>query len=289
MSCVYAEVIGDPIAHSKSPLIHNFWLKKLGIDAEYRAFHVKSEDLAHYLAQRREDPDWRGCNVTIPHKSTVLDHLEKVTDSATLIGASNCIYRLDDTLAATNTDVIGVRESLRFLFADREPADVAAIIIGAGGAARAAAYALWSIGCPIDFVARNADSARKIADDLAGERSEEIDTMSFEQFQHSVLDQSRHHRNTAETLLIINASPLGMAGMVELTIDLDHVAKSTVVFDMVYAPLETRLLANARKYGLTTIDGLDMLIGQAAAAFAYFFGQPAPRDHDAELRALLTQ
>ena len=83
MSCVYAEVIGDPVAHSKSPLIHNFWLKKLGIDAEYRAFHVKPEDLAGYFAQRREDPDWRGCNVTIPHKSTVLDHLEKVTDSAT--------------------------------------------------------------------------------------------------------------------------------------------------------------------------------------------------------------
>ena len=289
MSCVYAEVIGDPIAHSKSPLIHNFWLKKLGIDAEYRAFHVKPEDLADYFAQRREDPDWRGCNVTIPHKSTVLDHLEKVTDSATLIGASNCAYRVGDTLMGTNTDVVGVRESLRFLFADYEPASVAAVIIGAGGAARAAAYALWSIGCPIDFVARNADSARKIADDLAGERSEEIDTMSFEQFQHSVLDQSRHHRNTAETLLIINASPLGMAGMAELTIDLDHVAKSTVVFDMVYAPLETGLLASARKCGLTTIDGLDMLVGQAADAFKLFFGEAAPRDHDAELRALLIQ
>ena len=289
MSCVYAEVIGDPIAHSKSPLIHNFWLKKLGIDAEYRAFHVKSKDLAHYLAQRREDPDWRGCNVTIPHKSTVLDHLEKVTDSATLIGASNCIYRVGDTLMGTNTDVVGVRESLHFLFADYEPASFAAFIIGAGGAARAAAYALWSIGCPIDFVARNADSARKIANDLAGERSEEIGILSFEQFQHLVLDQPRHHRSASETLLIINASPLGMSGMPELTIDLEHLAKSTVVFDMVYAPLETRLLASARKYGLTTIDGLNMLIGQAADAFKLFFGQSAPREHDAELRALLIQ
>ena len=289
MSRVYAEVIGDPIAHSKSPLIHNFWLKKLSIDAEYRAFHVKPEDLAGYFAQRREDSDWRGCNVTIPHKSAVLEHLEKASESATLIGASNTIYRAGDALMGTNTDVVGVRESLRFLFADREPASVAAIIIGAGGAARAAAYALWSIGCPIDFVARNADSARKIADDLAGERSEEIDTMSFERFQHSVLDQSRHHHSAAETLLIINASPLGMTGMPELTIDLEHVVKSTVVFDMVYAPLETRLLASARKYGLTTIDGLNMLIGQAADAFKLFFGQPAPRDHDAELRALLIQ
>ena len=289
MSRVYAEVIGDPIAHSKSPLIHNFWLQKLSIDAEYHATHVRADELADYFAQRRQDQQWRGCNITIPHKSAVLEHLKKVTESATLIGASNCIYRLDDTLAATNTDVIGVRESLRFLFADCQPASVAAIIIGAGGAARAAAYALWNIGCPIDFVSRNRDSARKIADDLAGERSAAIGTLSFEQFQHLVLDQPRHHRSASETLLIINASPLGMSGMAELTIDLEHLAKSTVVFDMVYAPLETGLLASARKYGLTTIDGLHMLVGQAAAAFAYFFGQPAPRDHDAELRALLTQ
>ena len=289
MSRAYAEVIGDPIAHSKSPLIHNFWLQKLSIDAEYRAFHVKPEALAGYFAQRRDDPDWRGCNVTIPHKSTVLDHLEKVTDSVTLIGASNCVYRVGDTLMGTNTDVVGVRESLRFLFADREPASVAAVIIGAGGAARAAAYMLWDMGCAIDFVARNADSAREIANDLAGERSEEIGILSFEQFQHLVLDQPKQHRQASETLLIINASPLGMTGMPELTIDLEHVVKSTVVFDMVYAPLETRLLASARKYGLTTIDGLNMLIGQAADAFKLFFGQPAPRDHDAELRALLIQ
>ena len=140
-------------------------------------------DLADYFAQRREDPDWRGCNVTIPHKSTVLDHLEKASESATLIGASNCVYRVGDALMGTNTDVVGIRESLRFLFADYEPASVAAVIIGAGGAARAAAYALWSIGCLINFVARNRDAAREIADDLAGERSEEIGALSFEQFQ----------------------------------------------------------------------------------------------------------
>ena len=289
MSSTYAEVIGDPIAHSKSPLIHNFWLQKLSIDAQYRAFHVKPEDLADYFAQRRDDPDWRGCNVTIPHKSTVLEHIKTVVDAVTLIGASNCIYRAQDKLVAANTDVLGISESLNPLLSDCNPATVAAIIIGAGGAARAAAYVLWNKGWFVDIVARNADSARQIAYDLAGERNQDIGTMTFDEFQHLVLDQAHAHHSSAERLLIINASPLGMTGMPELTIDINHLPPSTVIFDMVYAPLETQLLKNGVKNRLIVIDGLHMLIGQAAAAFAYFFGEAAPRQYDAELRALLTQ
>jgi shikimate dehydrogenase len=284
MTRAYAEVIGDPIAHSKSPLIHNFWLAKLGIDAEYRACHVRANELADYFARRRHDAAWRGCNVTIPHKVAAWEFAETVSDEVLMIGATNCVVSENTGLRAYNTDAQGFAEPLSSLHSS---GDKDAYIVGAGGAARAAAFILYLNGWRVTFVARNRDAARHLADDIAGDRSCDIETMSFEQFQPLVLDLWTR-RPDPDHQLLVNATSLGMVGMDELPFDIKDINRNTTIYDMVYAPLETTLLKQARHLGLGTIDGLQMLVGQAAAAFELFFGQPAPREHDAELRALLT-
>lgn len=258
----YAEVIGDPIAHSKSPLIHNFWLEKLGIDAEYRKTHVRPDELADYFTQRRGDAEWRGCSVTIPHKQAVQTHLNGLDPAAQSIGAVNCIVADATGLNGYNTDVAGITEPLRAAgFSGKS-----AVLIGAGGAALAALAAFRDLRITHVTVAnRSLDKARAIHPQVVG-----IDEL----------------RPSAD--LLFNATSLGMIGQPPLDLDLTAMPDTGIVFDAVYAPLETPLLATARARGLRTIDGLQMLVGQAAAAFELFFGQPAPRQHDAELRALLT-
>ena len=270
----YAEVIGDPIAHSKSPLIHNFWLGKLGIDAEYRACHVRSEELEDYFARRREDAKWRGCNVTIPHKLNVLEFATERGGSVSNVGAANCIVPRDGKLLAFNTDTDGVMAAI--------PNNGSPIcMIGAGGAARAVMPILdfWVSAWALRVIARD---PIKAAAALDPENTYHVEFFGFDDAQDAV--------GGAEG--IINASPLGMTGqplMPQAVIDaLYWSASNAWVFDMVYAPLETDLLKAARANGLATVDGLVMLVGQAAVAFEKFFGQPAPREHDAELRALLT-
>lgn len=288
MSRPYAEVIGDPIAHSKSPLIHNFWLEKLGIDAHYRACHVKPEELADYFTRRRGDAEWRGCNVTIPHKVAVGQLVDRIDPAATKIGAINTVVaELPGTLSGYNTDAQGFLEPLATL-PDLEPSNACAFIIGSGGAARAAAFALWHFGCRLYFVARNRDAARVIADDTAGSRSSEIGTMSFEQFQALVLDHRTGFWQGDVPVILVNATSLGMVGHARLPLDLSHLSPPAFAYDMVYAPLRTEFLEQAEMHGMTIIDGLWMLVGQAAVAFEKFFGQPAPREYDAELRELLT-
>jgi len=276
MSKPYAEVIGDPIAHSKSPTIHGFWLAKLGIDADYRACHVRPEELAGYFARRREDANWRGCNVTIPHKEKVQPFLDEIDAKARAIGAVNTVYRDErGRLVGTNTDVDGVGEALGDL--DLEGQEVC--VIGAGGAARAAFAALAQRRCaPVFVIARNPDKARKVIDafDMFGV------TVPFEAGTPAF----------CEAMLLINATQLGMTGQEPMPgfvlSELSELAEGALVFDMVYAPLETDLLAAARRKGFATADGLVMLIGQAASAFARFFGQTPPRECDAELRGMLT-
>ena len=142
MTRPYAEVIGDPIAQSKSPAIHNFWLGKLGIDAEYRAVHVRAEALASYLAERKTDPNWRGCNVTMPHKQAVMPYLERLDPLAARIGAVNTIVRSQNgSLAGYNTDAAGFLEPLRPLL-EQEHLFRMARVLGTGGAARAIVAAL---------------------------------------------------------------------------------------------------------------------------------------------------
>ena len=284
MTQPYAEVIGDPIAHSKSPLIHGFWLEKLGIHARYGRCHVKPEGLSDYFAGRRQDVNWRGCNVTIPHKQAVIPLLDAVDPTAEKIGAVNTVVRGDDgLLTGYNSDSPGFLEPLRPWLADSHLLRMARII-GSGGAARAIAHAFAGEGFMIAMIARDRAKALAIL--------REIDPDAPDSMTASLDDWSKplafDWGDCAGRLdIVVNATSLGMTGYPPLTIDFSHIPPDALVYDIVYAPLETPLLAAARQRGLRTIDGLEMLIGQAAVAFARFFGQLAPRADDAELRAML--
>ena len=281
---IYAEVIGDPIAQSKSPAIHQFWLSKLGIKAEYRACHVKAAGLAYYFAARRTDPDWRGCNITMPHKQAAMALVDQLDPLAGRIGAINTVVRGEDGhLTGFNTDAAGFLEPLQPQLSDTHLWRMARII-GAGGAARAIVAALAGAGFTLILVARDPAKARALLDELAP--GGEHHTPPLEHFA-SVTDFAFDDRSQLLDL-VVNASPLGMAGQPALAFDLSHIPPGCTVYDIVTNPLETPLLAAARSAGFATIDGLAMLIGQAAAAFEMFFGATAPREFDAELRELLT-
>jgi shikimate dehydrogenase len=268
MSQPYAEVIGDPIAHSKSPAIHRFWLKKLGIDGDFRATRVPAEDIAAFIEKRSADHDWRGCNVTIPHKIAVMDHVGDPGDVRDSIGAMNTILRAPDGIVTgTNTDAGGFYVPIAGLPLEGEPV----AIIGTGGAAHAVLFALSRLGVgPVTILARNPFKA--------------IEMISRFKVSGSILAMAAPLPPVA---LLVNTTQLGMEGQPPLDLDLSPLPDHAVVYDIVYAPLETGLLKAARARGLETVDGLEMLIGQAALAFELFFGKPAPREHDDELRALL--
>lgn len=269
MNQLYAEVIGDPIAHSKSPLIHGFWLDKLGIDARYERRHVTPDALAGYFAERRDDPAWRGCNITIPHKQAALDFVADKGGIRDTIGAINTVFRDDDSsLVGTNTDAGGFVAPI----ADLDLAGQPVVVIGSGGAARAILFALARIGAgPVTLLARNALKGAAL-------------------LSHFGLKGAVKPLNAPlpPAALLVNASPLGMTGQPPLDLDLAALPDDAVVYDIVYAPLETPLLQAAEARGLDTVDGLDMLVGQAALAFEIFFDAAPPREHDDELRALLT-
>jgi len=276
MSRPYAEVIGDPIAHSKSPLIHNFWLEKLGIDAEYRACHIRPDELSDYFSVRRADPDWCGCNVTIPHKEAVVSQVDEVVpDWARRLGAVNTVFHHPDgRLLATNTDIDGIGEAVPIGSLPPGPVTV----IGAGGAARAAfAFLAREKAGPVRILARSRDKARQAAEQCG--------------LKAEVLPFVAGTRAFSGSALVINATQLGMTGQDQMPDfvleELRFVHRKALVFDMVYTPLETRLLLAAKDRRLRTVDGLTMLIEQAKLAFAVFFRTGHPFGFDAELRALL--
>jgi len=281
----YAEVIGDPIAQSKSPMIHKFWLGKLCITADYRACHVAADGLADYFAARRHDPDWRGCNITMPHKQAAMPLVDQIDRLAARIGAINTAVRnADGTLTGYNTDAAGFLEPLLPLLTENHLWRMARIV-GAGGAARAIVAALADHGFTLVLAARDPVQARALLDELAPWGEHHTPPLS-----HFAVPTDFAFDDRDRLLdLVVNASPLGMAGQAPLQFDLSHVPPGSTVYDIVTDPVETPLLAAARAAGLPTIDGLAMLIGQAAAAFEKFFGKPAPRQHDAELRELLTR
>lgn len=265
----FAEVIGDPIAHSKSPLIHNFWLKSLGIDGEYRLAHVKPDDLPNYIAERQANPMWRGCNVTIPHKVAVMDHVSDPGGVKDSIGAMNTIIRQPDgQLIGTNTDAAGFFAPISDVKLEGAPV----VVIGAGGACRAVLFALARAGVgEVTILNRSPLKAMGL-----------LATFGL---KGNVLALDAKLPPAA---LLVNSSSLGMKGQPSLEIDLSPLPSDAIIYDLVYAPLETDLLRQAASRNLATIDGLDMLIGQAAMAFELFFGVAPPSDKDDELRALLT-
>jgi shikimate dehydrogenase len=269
MNSPYAEVIGDPIVHSKSPLIHRFWLDRLKIEEDYRATQVRPDELGAYFESRRGDRNWRGCNITVPHKEAALTHVPDPGGVRQTIGALNTVFRDEaGELAGTNTDAAGFWSPISGLDLKGKPVAV----VGAGGAARAILFALARMD--VGEVTLLNRTPLKAAGLLAtfGLKGKVLPLTS----------------TLPAAALLVNASTLGMTGQPPLSLDLSPLPDDAIVYDIVYAPLQTALLQAAEDRELETVDGLEMLIGQAALAFELFFGAEPPRDADDELRALLT-
>lgn len=267
MGIPYAEVIGDPVAHSKSPAIHKFWLEDFGLVGDYRATLVTPEDLPDYLAARRADPDWRGCNLTMPLKVRAVEHLDEENEIVARLGATNCILRRRGGLYGTNFDSEAVLHALiGFQWTGH------AVLVGSGGAARAALWALPLLGFDrITIMARNSERARALADSLGIEA--DIAPLG----------------GTPECNLLINATPLGMKGHPALPVSLDAMPPGGRVFEMVYDPLVTPLVSAARARGLGVFDGLTMLIEQASRSFVSFFNRGISPEQRIAVRELLTR
>lgn len=260
MALPYAEVIGDPVEHSRSPLIHGHWLEVLGIAGDYRRTRVGPSVLASFLDERRSDPDWRGCNVTAPHKQAIIAWLDVVDAQAAAVGAVNCVVPSADGLMGYNTDVDGVAAALDGLALS----GATVTLVGAGGAARAAATYLGRRGIArLNVLVRDPARAESLRELLPAARME---AAPFDHAGDLVRDAA----------LIVNASPVGMSGFPEMPSSvLDAIAATAPLtgFDMVYEPLQTAFLGacSGRR-----IDGLAMLVGQAARAFTLFFGAAPP-------------
>ena len=263
-----AAVIGSPIAHSRSPALHLHWLKRYGIRGYYVPLDVAQKDLAAVI-QEMPNMGFVGANVTIPHKETVLALAGVITDRAALIGAANTlIFRADGKIHADNTDGYGFIENLRQGAPDWDPKSGPAAVFGAGGAARAVLASLLDVGVP---EVRLSNRTRARADALKAEFGTRVQVYDWVK-AGNILDQ---------VTLVVNSTALGMDGKPELRVPLDALSPKAVVTDLVYTPLETGLLRHANEIGCTTVDGLGMLIYQAAPAFERWFGVRPDVDDEA--------
>ena len=265
-----AGVMGWPVSHSLSPRLHGYWLAELGIDGTYEALPVDAENFATELKSLAEK-GFRGVNVTVPHKEAALAAVDEADGQARRIGAVNTVVvEHDGILSGSNTDGFGFAENLRSGRDGWSAAAGPAVMIGAGGAARAIAAALVDGGAPeLRLVNRTLSKAHAIARDIGGP----IEAFPWEK-RNSVLEGAS---------LLINATTLGMAGGRPLALDLTALPIDALVTDIVYTPLATPLLNQAAARGNPTRDGLGMLLHQARPGFAAWFGVE-PRVTDA-LRA----
>lgn len=267
-----AGVIGHPIAHSKSPRLHAHWLKRYGIRGHYIPMEVASNDLAHVLSVLPK-AGFRGVNVTIPHKEPVLDIADVISDRAALIGAANTLtFQSDGKLHADNTDGVGFINNLKHNAPNWSAADGPAMILGAGGAARAIVAGLLHDRVPLILLANR---TRARADALKAHFGAKVE----------VVDWNNVPSRLADAATLINTTSLGMTGKEDFKLPLDHLQKGTVVTDIVYTPLTTTLLAKAHERGCQVVDGLGMLLYQAAPGFERWFGQAPVIDE--ELRQIM--
>jgi shikimate dehydrogenase len=263
-------VIGWPVEHSRSPLVHNHWIRELGLAAEYRREAVPPEQFAEFVS-RLAKRGYVGANVTVPHKESALA-LADPDARALAVGAANTLWYEGGALRATNTDVEGFVANLDAAVPDWDHGLDTAVVLGAGGAARAVVFALVERSAArIAVVNRSFDRARA----LRGRFGERVNPLRWEE-AGSVLPGAG---------LLVNTTTLGMAGQPAPDLDLGRLPAGAVVADLVYVPLETALLKAARARGLRAVDGLGMLLHQAVGGFAHWFGV-RPRVTEA-LRALV--
>ncbi|WP_288905284.1 shikimate dehydrogenase [uncultured Sneathiella sp.] len=260
-----AGVMGWPISHSLSPRLHGYWIKKYGLDADYRAWPVKPEELGETFARLKhecaaEGGVFRGTNLTIPLKETAFEVVDILDPSAKRIGAVNTVVvGPDGRLTGRNTDGIGFTDSLAEHVEISELKGGTAVLLGAGGAARAVAVALTDLGMAKIIICNRSLSR---AETLAGHIGETAEAAPWD---------ARSNLLEAADLLV-NCTSLGMTGQPPLEISLNALKKSAIVTDIVYVPLETELLSAAKSRGSIVVDGLGMLLHQAKAGFEAWFG-----------------
>ena len=269
-----AGVIGYPIAHSKSPKIHGHWLKTLGIQGAYIPMEVEPANLKEVVSTLPK-MGFVGANVTLPHKEAIMEIADFVTDRAALIGAVNTlIFRADGKIQGDNTDGYGFLENLKTGAPDWAPQAGPAAVLGAGGAARAVIASLLDAGVP-EIMLSNRTRVR--ADRLKSVFGNRVTVYDWVQ-AGNMLDHAA---------LVVNTTSLGMIGKPELRVPLDGLRPDTVVTDLVYAPLKTKLLETAEEMGCVTVDGLGMLLHQAVPGFERWFGTRPEVDRAARTAALL--
>lgn len=262
----FAAIVGWPVEHSRSPALHGFWLKQHGIDGHYGRLPVepKRAALEELVAFLRKTPNARGCNLTLPHKIDIMPLLDRIDPAAARIGAVNTVIKqADGSLEGRNSDGFGFLAHLKASAPEWRAEAGPAVVLGAGGAARAVVATLMDAGVPeLRLINRTQDSAiklgiaftpkdgRRIAIERWDDRSESLDGAT----------------------LLVNTAALGMTGKPPLEIDLAKLPKGAVVNDIVYIPLETRLLTTARARGHRCVDGLGMLLHQGRMGFKAWFG-----------------
>ena len=269
-----AGVIGHPIAHSRSPALHGFWLRRYGVKGHYIPMDVAPADLETTL-RHLPKIGFVGLNVTLPHKEAILKIADVISDRAALIGAANTlIFRKDGKIHADNTDGAGFVANLRQNAPHWVPAAGPAAVFGAGGAARAVVAALIEVGVP---EIRISNRSRPRAEALRADFGAKL----------VVYDWVQAANMLEGAATVINTTSLGMAGKPEFRVPLDAIEPGAVVNDLVYNPLKTAFLAEAEERGATIVDGLGMLLHQAAPGFERWFG-PSPAVDEATRQAVLS-
>lgn len=269
-----AGVLGHPIAHSRSPALHGYWLRRYGLKGHYIPIDVAPVDLAE-VVRTLPRLGFVGVNVTIPHKEEILKVADIITDRAALIGAANTlIFRKDGRIHADNTDGSGFIANLRQNAPHWNPAAGPAAVLGAGGAARAVIAALIEVGAP---EIRLANRTRVRAESIRSDFGAKVHVEDWVQAGNMIEDCAT----------VVNTTSLGMTGKPDLRVPLDGLKRGALVTDLVYTPLKTQFLIEAEAMGCTVVDGLGMLLHQAAPGFERWFGQ-RPEVDEATRQAVLS-
>lgn len=251
-------VIGHPVTQARSPVLHRYWLQQYGIDGDYSREDVPPGKIREFLARLGEH-GYVGANITVPHKAAAYQALDIAEPVATALKVANTLWLENGRLHGTNTDIYGFLANLEESIPLSDVQAEQAVVLGAGGGARAVVYGLLERGFP-RVVVVNRSRAR--AEAIVAEFGNRVTAETFDNLIGWLTDAD----------LLVNTTSLGMTGQPPLEIDLTPMQSSATVYDIVYVPLETPLLAAARARGLRTVDGLGMLLHQAVPAFEKFFG-----------------
>ncbi|MGQ9641038.1 MAG: shikimate dehydrogenase [Candidatus Bathycorpusculaceae bacterium] len=261
-------LIGDPVEHSLSPYIHNAAFKHLKLDFVYLAFKVSKENVKEALQGARA-LGTRGLNVTMPLKTAVIQHLDKLDPNTKKIGAVNTILNNDGTLTGYNTDGLGALEALRANGQNPEGKNI--LILGAGGAARAVAFALCEKASGMTILNRTQEKAEILSEELSKNFGKKI--------KHGGFNEETLKREVKKADILVNATSAGMAPQEnETPVNMKLLHPNLTVFDLVYNPPETRLLREAKAIGAKTVDGICMLVYQGTLSFKIWTGRKAPVD-----------